>query len=867
MSRFEDIKGVLVSKKDNINKDNFIAYVNYLKENYFKAETGESNFEKLKHSMELLNTLFRFVGPWKTRGFLHSKQLFLPENIEEIKAKFIVSNNGLFSLLGFKWEEKHPIREEILPQLVELGLYKDRLREYETEEIENICQTIIKRSSEGPYKSYYLSISKYKEDNKSIFLESKTFNEYKNEAFSKTGNIEEIKNEFIVSNKSLFNLLGFKWERQNPTIEEILPQLVELGLYKDRLREYETEKRENICQTIINRTSESNYKSYYLSISKYKEDNKSIFLGSKTFNEFKNEAFSKIGNIEEIKAEFIRKNKSLFNLLEFTWKREDPNMEEILPQLVELGLYKDRLNEYETEKRENICQTIINRTSEGSYKSYYLSISKYKEDNKSIFLGSKTFNEYKNEASSKTGNIEEIKNEFIEPNKSLFNLLEFTWEGRHPNMEEILPQLVELGLYKDRLNEYETEKRENICQTIIKRNSEGGGYKSYYLSISKYKEDNKSIFLGSKTFKKVFSKIGNIEEINKKFIVSNIGLFSLLGFKWEGKNPNMEEILPQLVELGLYKDRLREYETEKIENICQTIIKRSSEGPYKSYYLSISKYKEENKDIFSLSETFKKFLREASPTEVKRLFKKYGLFEPFLEQETKFSILNSPWSDEDVNRLISLYDKYLDELKLMIRSKPEISQEFFGRSPDAVLTKLYSLIYEKPDSLPRGYVIDSRGISSYPKKVEDLFHEIYNYSLMHSRPKILDEFPVISYYYPYKHPVTEDTCYVFLVPIMFRGHDLDKYKPFEQFIISRLFSKLININSNELIPPERILEMKKSEKFHLLPSISKDPSLVGLYVRKRFSLNEKMGTFEFPEEIELKDGRKKNFNYWIVYED
>ncbi len=258
------------------------------------------------------------------------------------------------------------------------------------------------------------------------------------------------------------------------------------------------------------------------------------------------------------------------------------------------------------------------------------------------------------------------------------------------------------------------------------------------------------------------------------------------------------------------------------------------------------------------------------PANWENILKKYNLSEPSLQQKTKFPIPNAPWSDDDINILIELYnenDRNILKVKAMIRENSEISQQLFGRSKDAVLAKLNSLINEKSDSLPRGYEIDSRGVSSYPEKVERWFSEIYNYSLVHNEPRILDIFPVISYYYPYKHPVTEDSCYILLVPLMFRGYDLDKYKSFEQFIISRLFSKLIDRNSNELIPPDGILEMKKPKEFHFFPSISKGSSLVGLYVRKKFSLNENMDTFEFPEEIEFEDGKKKIFNYWIFHED
>ncbi len=395
--------------------------------------------------------------------------------------------------------------------------------------------------------------------------------------------------------------------------------------------------------------------------------------------------------------------------------------------------------------------------------------------------------------------IEEIDREFITSNTGVFSLLGFTWKKTKPNSLEILTQLVSLGFYHSKLSFYSIESQEKIISTILKRSS-GGNWNSYYLQISPDKEENLKILLSSELFKNMFPE--NIEKIESEFLKPNAGLFSSLGFTWKKTKPNSLEILTQLVSLGIYPSKLSFYSPENQEKIISTILKRRYEYSWKSYYLSISPDKEENKLIFKQSIQFKEFLKKESKKKVQGFLKRYNFSESILQEKTKFSVLHSIWREEEINYLIQLYERNSDNLIKEIKTT-DLTQKEFGRSKEAVLSKLNSLINE---SISKGtkYEIDSRGITSFPNEIEKYFNELVNYSELHSQNTMLEEFPVLSYNYPYNKTLTDESCFVLIIPFEFKGNSLEKYKPFEQHIISRLYSKLIDINSDELIETNNI---------------------------------------------------------------
>jgi hypothetical protein len=454
--------------------------------------------------------------------------------------------------------------------------------------------------------------------------------------------------------------------------------------------------------------------------------------------------------------------------------------------------------------------------------------------------------------------IEEIDTKFCK-NISFFSLLGFSWKDKLPKKEELAPQLVNLGIYSSKISFYSPKEQENIIFTILKKSS-AGNWKSYYLSMGPYKEENLRIFLTSKEVKDYFSK--TIEEIDIKFCNIN-SFFSLLGFSWKNDHPKKEELAPQLVNLGIYSSKISFYSPKEQENIISTILKKSSGSNWKSYYLPISPNKEENKLIFKQSSKFKEFLEKNSKSSIKNFLKRYNFSESMLQEKTKFSILQATWRDEEVEYLIQLYEKSPDTLHKEIKIS-DLAQRQFGRSKNAVLAKLNLLISGKSITKGSGYEIDSRGVTSFPKEIEQYFNEFVNYSQLHAQNSILEEFPVLNYIYPYNKTLTDNSCFVLIVPFEFKGNSLDKYKPFEQHIISRLYSKLIDMNSEELIETNKILEIKLDKNF-ITDFFSEKTSLVGLYVRKKFSINQNIETSEIPEEIQFESNSKK-FNYWVFCE-
>ena len=825
-------------------------------ENYKKEEQEEIIETILKNSSRTnWKSYYLQVSEHKGENrevFLKSNTLKkkIPDTIENINGRFVILNFSLFSLMGITWDESkdRPTVEELSKQLVELGFYKSKLGDYEKEEQEKIIKTII-TSSNGRSASYYLQISEHKSENRPIFLGSDKLKE----KLPRT--IEDIDSKFISRDSGLLALMGITWEegKDRPTVEETYKGLVELGFYKSKLEDYEKEEQEKIIKIIIN-NSKNKWKSYYFQISEYKDENRIVFAKSKLFRKKIN-----CDNIEKINKKIVLSNFNLFLIMGITRKESKHKLtvKEISQWLVKLGFYKSKLEDYEKKEQEKIVETILMRSSEASWKSYYLQISNYKDKNKQIFLKSDTLKE-------KFPNIiEDIDSKLILQSFCFFTLMGITWDEnrKQPTVEETYKGLVKLGFYKSKLSDYEKEEQDDIIKALLKKISGKGTPKSYYLQTSEHKDENKQIFLKSNTLKEKLPN--NVENIDVKFIESRIGLFNLLGitFNKNRNKPNFEETTKGLVKLGFYKSKLSDYEKEEQEEIIRVILNNNSKS---SYYLQISEHKDENKKIFKNSQLFKDYLRDSTKTKVQNFLRRFDLTDTVLQQKTKCSVLNAPWGDDCVNQLLNLYNENLSNFKEIIRTT-NIAQEKFGRSKGAVLAKLNSLITTtRPISQKSNYEIFSKPISSFPNKISQYFQEINNYALLHQNKVLLDVFPILSYYYPYNKELNDESCYVLIIPIIFKGNSLSDYESFEQHIISRLFSKLIDFNSNEPTSTNSILQIKISKNSF---QFGKTNCLVGIYLRRKFSYNVEMETTEILECIEFENDYKKEFKYWIFHED
>jgi hypothetical protein len=446
-------------------------------------------------------------------------------------------------------------------------------------------------------------------------------------------------------------------------------------------------------------------------------------------------------------------------------------------------------------------------------------------------------------------NAKEIQN-----NRGLFVILGFIWETKNPpKANEIKLFLINLGFYEEDLKNCPAEVQEDIISYNLNK---VGNSLSFYFNFSSYKISNKKILLKSNTFRNIFPK--NLDEVNHNFMQQNQYLWSLLEIDYSNQVLNLRIAL---IKLDLFSSDLRDYSEVEANNIIENILKK--QGTFISYYLTDSIFVDFNKKVLKYSFKFKEFLEKESKKRVQNFLKKYNFSESILEEKIKFSVLQTIWRDEEINYLIQLYEKNPDTLINRIKLT-DLARKEFGRSKDAILGKLNSLINESISSKGTKSEINSRGVSSFPKEIEQYFNELVNYSELHSQNSMLEEFPVLSYTYPYNRTLTDESCYVLIIPFEFKGNSLNKYKSFEQHIISRLYSKLIDINSDELVETNKLLEIKLDQNF-ISNFFSEKTSLVGLYIRKKFSLNQKIQTCEIPEEIDFENGSKK-IKYWIFNE-
>jgi hypothetical protein len=391
---------------------------------------------------------------------------------------------------------------------------------------------------------------------------------------------------------------------------------------------------------------------------------------------------------------------------------------------------------------------------------------------------------------------------------------------------------------------------------------------SYYLSdLSPNKEENTKKFREFIVKKILFPNCleacynSSFQVVNK-----NPSFFYYLGFgdspsEIGRKMPSLE-FKQKLVQFGFYSNDITELDLEIILNYSTSF--------ETSYYLSdVCPKQKENKEKIKTFETFKNFLKgemsdgsKVSPNKIKRFLQKYGFEVSTSQKKVNFRMLQAKWAPELEQKLLEMYNK--DENLIEKLRNTNLAQEEFGRSAKAVISKLYELLGTR-NQTGRYINYSKRAVTTFPNQTLSYLHSLVSYSQVPIE-LIKEEYPILSYTYPFdKQAPREESIFVFLLPIEYKGVNLDKYTQTEQVLIQYLQNELVLLNSQDFshscnIFEAKTPEVKEDEGLIIHPHFS----LVGLYLRQKFSLNDKIETEEQHLTIPFEDNSELKLNLWIL---
>ena len=271
--------------------------------------------------------------------------------------------------------------------------------------------------------------------------------------------------------------------------------------------------------------------------------------------------------------------------------------------LIKLGLFSSKINDYD-------CEVILRRTSDPSYKSFYIygledkdikreNLKYFKEYYRGYFkekyIHKEGFRSLEQIGSMKTKGLN--KNTIIY-SKSFICIYSYLMghDVKNLSSKELSVLLIKLGLFSSKINDYD-------CEVILRRTSEPA-YKSFYIygledkdikreNLKYFKEYYRGYFKEKYIHKEGLRSLEQIGSVKIKFPNKNIKIFSgeykVIYNILEGKNvkklPSKEFSL-LLIKLGLFSPKINDYD-------CEVILKRSIDPNYKSFYI----YGLEDKDI------------------------------------------------------------------------------------------------------------------------------------------------------------------------------------------------------------------------------------------------------------------------------
>ena len=761
--------------------------------------------------------------------------------------------------------------------------------------------------------------------------------------------LEEIGNqrrERVIVNKNIkiysqdFIAIYNAFKSEEEKVQYLFPEqlstlLIHLNFFNFEINDYD-------CKVILKRGNEGTHKSIFFfklgnknirerNLEKFKQWYKKYFRetyidkenGLKSLEEIRSkekldnnlnqregENYTDLKTCEKYSSSviYLRDFSGIYNIL-IGKRMSKTSLTDVSRLLIKLEIFNSEISDDDYE-------IILDRSSEPSFKSFYLyrledknirerNLEKFKQWYKKYFR--ETYIDKENGLKSLeeigAGRYKYISNKHIKIGScdftGVYNILKKE-NKKMLDSKDLSLLLIELGIFNSKISDYD-------CEFILENKAKPAF--SIYLSLlddQDIKRENFKYF--REWYKKYFRETyitkkklisleeirsGNISiEVNQNRLSSNkfIGAYNILTGE-NKRNLTLREISILLIKLNLFSSKINDCD-------CEIILKRVSEGPYKSFYLSelepkfkdriisgirnifsFKKNREEeeilnfyhkrvlnNRKFFKTSKSWINFKKNNKRRIVNLVIKKYELEDEILRLSP--SKLSAKWSNTrsffegrelDHEEILIRLIEEKEDIFLDVENNPDFYTSIFGRSIGAIKAKINLLIgtqKKEKNIISRGLEIEDR-YSFNPLCFSNdlrLENEIVNNSIDYKNgivnyrdreEKYKDTIFIISTQYSYNSIQSEEIIDVLIFSIEYKEKFEDLLDVHKE-IIGQAYSKMFN--SKEIVYPENFIKIRTSQE---------DVFLLGVGVRKRFSGIRGQFQAEYETTLNLENGEEK----------
>ena len=311
----------------------------------------------------------------KTKAFKKYLEKEGITSLDHINVKQIIA--GFKKTLGLNHGDTILLKKK----LVDFGVFSTDLKEYSTEEIEEISEIAFKSMTSNATSEYVTKENPHLEENRKIFAQTKAFKEYlKKEGIT---SLDHINSEHATT--GFGSVLGVK----SQNTKKLRQKLIDLDVFSTNLKAYSNEEIEKIAEINIESFGKNFASQYLKKANPHLEENRKTFAHTNVFKKYLEE--NRILSLDHVIEDHA--TYSLASTLGFN--SDSPN--HLKKRLIELDIHSPNLNNYSKQEIEEIAEIIIDKINKTKWQSGYFSDYINQEDleqNKQTILKTQTVQKY-----------------------------------------------------------------------------------------------------------------------------------------------------------------------------------------------------------------------------------------------------------------------------------------------------------------------------------------------------------------------------------------------------------------------------------------------------------------------------------------